>query len=132
MRALAWIVLALALSGSATLAGPPEAPLAANGEPDAALAPAAAIAPPSCPPAAPETRLGPGYVGLRWVPCDAALGYRLLRGDAPDAMELLVEVAHPGFVDVGVRPGHERFYAVETVLSDGALVVGPVVVAGLA
>jgi hypothetical protein len=111
MRALlvATLALSLGLVGSFAPLGGSDAPL----EP-ASLAPAAALprAPaPACVLDAPEVRATPTYAQLRWTPCGDA-GYEVLRGETPDTLAPLVEVAHPGHVDVDVTPGAVYYYAI--------------------
>ena len=71
----------------------------------------AASLPSRCAPPAIEARVAEEYVALRWAPsCDAS-AYLVLRGRSEAELAPLVEVAHPGHVDVGVAAGATYAYA---------------------
>lgn len=112
MRALLVAALALPLAFVGTLAAPlAGAPTALPLE--AASLEAAPDMSAPCVPATPAARLGAGYVQLRWAPCAEGTRYVLLRGADEASLSPLVELGHPGHVDIAVDAGTVYYYAVE-------------------
>lgn len=75
----------------------------------------AASAPDPCAPL-PEARVatsaGRAYVALAWAPCEGVEGYQVLRGESRATLAPLVQVRHPGHIDVAVAPDAAVLYAV--------------------